>query len=251
MDNAGGGYDWSRSFDKYKEQLTSLLSTGLPIVVFGEKTIEGLVMSFSNATFYLYPKDKFMLDYPFFDRINSIRTSSQWRDQPDATWLRGSPQAQLALYAPIQLNKLLLVQKTVYLNPYKSSRFYWLDAGITKNHEVEALRSMIPKLVKYNKFMFFSHYYPDNQEIHGFRREGVHQYCGIPFVDRIMKGFFWGGVSDKIDEIVSHYTTILKKSLEDGYLGADETIFTILVHQHPDLFDKVMITDCANVMRFL
>ena len=110
---------------------------------------------------------------------------------------------------------------------------------------------MSDSLLKYNKFMFLSHYYIDNTEIHGFLREGVHKYCNKSFVDRIMKGFFFGGKVDKIDEIINLYNDIITKSLDEKYLGVDETYHTIMVNQKPDLFDQIIITDCYNTMKFL
>ena len=99
--------------------------------------------------------------------------------------------------------------------------------------------------------MFLSHYYADNTEIHGFLRDKVHTYCGVPFVDRIMKGFFWGGSTDRISEIVALYTTILETSLSEKLMGLDETIFTIMVNQKPELFDKVIIRGCDNTTQYL
>jgi uncharacterized Fe-S cluster-containing radical SAM superfamily protein len=66
-----------------------------------------------------------------------------------------------------------------------------------------------------------------------------------------MKGFFLGGDVSHIDEIVNLQESILRSSLEEKLLGLDETIFTIMTYQSPDLFDKVVITDCSNVTRFL
>jgi hypothetical protein len=252
MDNTAAGHDWKRGFDKYTRQLEQLLSTGLSIVVYADdETVRGMVARYPTATFCYYSKDNFRSNFKYYERINTIRTSKEWYDQPTARWLKSSPQAVLDLYAPIQLSKILFVEKTIESNPYNSSRFYWLDAGITKNHDVERLRTMVPNLMKYSKFMFFSHLYTDNTEIHGFLREAAHKYCSVQFIDRIMKGFFWGGPVERFNEIISLYHAIVEKSLEENLLGVDETILTIMAYQRPDLFDKVLIKDCANVMRFL
>jgi hypothetical protein len=66
-----------------------------------------------------------------------------------------------------------------------------------------------------------------------------------------MKGFFFGGDVTHIKEIVDLHNSIIQTSLDEKLLGIDETIFTIMSYQRPDLFDKVFITDCSNVMRFL
>jgi hypothetical protein len=250
LNNTSMNYDWRRSFETYKGYLDSLLSTGLNIIVYGDKTIETLVKKHLNAKFVEYDQQEFYKSW-FFNKVNTIRTSKDWYDQPTAQWLKNSPQAKLPLYATIQFNKIHFIKKAVEYNPFNSKQFYWLDAGITKNHSVDLLRNMVPDLRKYSKFIFFSHYYVDNTEIHGFLREGVHKYCNMPFIERIMKGFFFGGDVSQFDQIFSLSETILLRSLEEGYLGLDETIFTIMSYQRPDLFDKVIITTCDNVPQFL
>jgi hypothetical protein len=250
MDNTNNNFDWKRSFKMYTDNLEKLLSTELSIVVYGDDNIKEIVEKYTNAKYIYYPIEKFN-ESPYYDRIQNIRTSPEWYNQPNAEWLKSSPQAKLPLYVLIQYSKMYFIENTASINPFNSGRFYWLDAGITKNHDVNLLRNMIPSLMKYTNFTVFSHYYVDNTEIHGFLREAVHRYCNVSFVDRIMKGFFWGGTSKNLNEIVELYNNIIDKSLNEKLLGLDETILTIISYKRPDLFDKVIIHNCENVMQFL
>jgi hypothetical protein len=250
LENTAANHDWARSFEKYTLQLRSLLSSGLNIIVYGEKNIQKTVEEFTNAKFVEYDRSEFY-KCRFYDTINTIRTSKEWYDQPTAQWLKNSPQAKLPLYAPITFQKIHFIQKAKEFNPFHSQHFYWIDAGITKNHDIVVLRDMLPKLAKYSKFLFFSLHYPDNTEIHGFLREGIHKYCNRDFVEYIMKGFFFGGDVRHLSEILALFDTILSDSLAKGYLGTEESIFTIMSYQKPDLFDQVRITSCANVPQFL
>ena len=247
LDNTSSNHDWKRSFETYISRLRELLNTGLPIIVFGDYNIESIVNDYKNCSFILYSNET-LQNFEYFDRIDKIRTSPEWYAQPTAEWLKSSPQASLPLYIPIQLNKLLCIKKTIEINPFHSDRFYWIDAGITKTHYPQLIIDMIPNLYKYNKFIFLSHLYRDNTEIHGFLREGMHKHCNVAFVDRIMKGFFWGGVIDQIDEILELYHTVISTTLEDKYLGCEETYFTIMKYQRPELFDIVYIPHCLNTM---
>ena len=250
LTNTNANYDWKRSFKTYTDRLEELLSTGLQIVVYGDLHIKQIIDKYENAIFIHYPQENFY-KLPYFQLLQDIRTSKDWYDQPSAQWLKSSPQATLPLYVPIQLSKLIVLQQTFILNPFNSDRFYWLDAGITKTHKPELLRNMHTGLLKYNKFMFLSHHYTDNTEIHGFKREGVHKYCNKEFVDRIMKGFFFGGKCDNLDNIMALYNKIIIDTLDEKYLGADETIFTILVNQMPDWFDQIVINGCYDTMKYL
>jgi len=247
LDNTSSNHDWKRTFKTYTDRLEELLSSNLPIVVYGESEIELIVQKYKNAIYMNYPKENFY-QMSIYENIQTIRTSKEWYDQPTAQWLKSSPQAMLPLYVPIQLTKLYLIKKTCETNPYQSSRFYWIDAGITKTHDIKLFPSMIPKLMKYEKFMFLSHLYRDNTEIHGFLREGMNKHCQVSFVERIMKGFFFGGVVNQINEIITLYNQVLIDTLHNKYLGCDETYFTIMIHQKPELFDKVLIPHCFNTM---
>jgi hypothetical protein len=250
LDNTSSNHDWKRSFNTYTDRLEELLATGLPIIVFGDEILKKIVDKYSNCHFILFSQDNFY-NTPYFKRIDSIRTSPKWYDQPTAKWLKSSPQATLPLYVPIQLNKMFCIKKAIQENIFHSNRFYWIDAGITKTHDTQLIKSMIPNLLKYNNFLFMSHLYRDNTEIHGFLREGVHKHCNMQFVERIMKGFFFGGKVDKFDEIMVLYHNIIDKTLDEGYLGCDETYHTIMAYQWPDLFDKIIIPHCFNTMNSL
>jgi hypothetical protein len=172
LDNTSANHDWKRSIETYIKTLEELMSTGLNIVVYGESDLKSIVDKYSNCVFIDYPKENLYTEFPYFKQMDEIRTSEEWYDQPTAQWLKSSPQAKLPLYFPIQLNKLFLIKKTSILNPFNSTRFYWCDDGLTKTHNVNLLRNMTTSLLKYNKFMFVSHLYRDNTEVHGFLRTG-------------------------------------------------------------------------------
>jgi hypothetical protein len=250
LTNTANNYDWKRSFKIYTDRLEELLSTGLQIVVYGELEIKPLVDKYKNAIFVQYLKEIFY-NLPYFETLQQIRTSKEWYDQPTAQWLKHSPQATLPLYVPITLNKIVLLEKSSQLNPFNSDRFYWLDAGITKTHRPELLINMHTRLLKYNKFLFLSHHYIDNTEIHGFKREGVHKYCNKSFVDRIMKGFFFGGKVDNLTNIMTLYNKIIIDTLDEKYLGTEETYFTILANQKPEWFDQIIIKGCYDTLQYL
>jgi hypothetical protein len=250
LDNTSSNHDWKRNFKTYLDRLEELLRTGLPIIVFGDAELEKMVNTYLNCRFIHFSQENFYKS-PYFDRIDKIRTSPEWYDQPTAQWLKCSPQARLPLYVSIQLNKMFCIKESIQQNPFNSDKFYWIDAGITKTHDPNLLIQMIPKLLKYDKFLFMSHLYRDNTEIHGFLREGVHKHCNVNFVERIMKGFFFGGKVDKFNEIMKLYHNVIDTTLNEFYLGCDETYFTIMVHQRPELFEQIIVPHCYNTLNNL
>ena len=251
LDNTSQGYDWKRSLDKYKRELEDLLKTGLKVVVFGDSNIKDFVDKYENCVYVYYPIENFKEKFKYYEQINLIRTNSEWYDQPNAKWLKSSPQAKLDMYIPIQLSKLLLIKKTSILNPFNSKQIFWIDAGYTRTHDTNLLRNIEKQLLKYNKFLFLSHSYTTNTEIHGFLRTGMNYFCNKEFVDRIMKGFFFGGNIEHLDSILGLFHKIIEDSLEKKFLGVDETYYTIMINQRPELFKEVIIPTCMNTILYL
>lgn len=251
LNNTSNNYDWKRSLDKYKNQLEVFLKTGLKIIVFGDLDLKNWIEKFDNCIFVYYPLENFREKFNFYEQINNIRTSSEWYDQPGASWLKYSPQAKLDMYIPITLTKIRLIKNASKLNPFKSNKFFWVDAGYTRFHNVELLANFQEKLTKYDKFLFLSHKYVTNSEIHGFLRTGMNSFCNKDFISRIMKGFFFGGVVKDIDKILDLYNKIIKDTLELKLLGTEESYFTILINKYPDLFEEVLIKNCHNTMLYL
>jgi len=238
LDNTSNNYAWKRGFDVYLKQLNELLSTGLKFVVFGDLNIKETCDKYSNCVFVYSPLSDFSTKMPYLQTIENIRTSPEWYDQPTAHWLKSSPQAKLQHYIPIQLNKLHCIREASILNPHKSSKFFWVDCGMTREHDINVLKTFESRLDKYSKFLVMTQRYVDNTEIHGFLRTGMNKYCNVSFVDRIVKGPFFGGSVEQLDEIFKLYDDIIYKSLSEKLLGPDETILTICLYQRPDLFDE-------------
>ena len=186
----------------------------------------------------LYIKD----NLPVFDKINNIRTNPTWHNQPSATWLKSSPQATLKYFNPVVMSKLLLLNKSHKINPFNSSRLYWIDAGIIRTHNKMIFNDSLDFcLNQKEKFLFMTFKYTNNTEIHGFLRSGMNQYCNVDFVDMLSRAQFFGGIMTDIDKITESYIDILTNTINEGYLGTEESIFTILTYKYKDLFDTVEI----------
>lgn len=251
LDNTSSNHDWKRSLDKYKNELEVLFKTGLNIIVFADSNLKDWVEKFENCIYVHYPIEFFRDNFNFYEQINKIRTSSEWYEQPNAEWLKSSPQARLDMYIPIQLSKMRLIEKVSKLNPFKSEKFFWIDAGYTRTHDVKLLTDFEKRLSKYDKFIFLSHKYETNTEVHGFLRSGMNRFSNKDFIDRIMKGFFFGGDVKHIDKILELYNKIINDTLEDKLLGCDESYYTILINKYPELFEEVLIKSCINTMLYL
>ena len=241
LDNTINNYAWKRPFDVYLKQLNELLTTGLKFVVFGDNNLKEICSKYNNATFVYKPVSELTKKLSYSDKIEEIRTSAEWYDQPTAQWLKSSPQARLQHYIPITLNKLFCIQEASVMNPYNSNNFFWVDCGMTREHDMPVLINIEQNLYKYTKFLFMTQRYIDNTEIHGFLRNGMNKYCNVPFVDKIVKCPFFGGSVNQLDDIINIYDKNIRESLDENLLGTEEVYLTMCLYQRPDLFDEVFM----------
>ena len=242
-------YNWNRTFDNYINTLKNLLLTNLNFIVFGDINIENIVKEYPNAKFIYYDTSKFYTSFPYYKQVNYIRLNDEWFNQPNAEWLKSSPQAKLELFNPVVLSKMYFIKKACELNYYNSNRFYWIDAGITRTNNKSVFNTLESKLLKYNKFLFFNSTYLINTEIHGLQRKHMNKYCNTDFINYVSKAQFFGGPLLAIDNIINIYYDILNKTLNNCHLGTEESIFTIMTHIAPELYDLILMqTDSTSAL---
>ena len=87
-----------------------------------------------------------------------------------------------------------------------------------------------------SKFSFISFPYGAETEIHGFEYNKLNSIAGSK-VDKVSRGGFFGGPKDSIGDINSIYYGLLKSTLEEGYMGTEESIFSIMSYKHSDLIN--------------
>jgi hypothetical protein len=178
---------------------------------------------------------------PYNHRVQEIRTSEEW--VASAVWLRDSPQRQLEGYLPFVLAKPLWLRDAAARNPFGTKYFVWMDGGLPGN-AIYAHLSQPRFLRKLNldRFSVISMPYTTNEEIHGFDRQACARYCATDFVSWIVRGGLFGGTAAAVEQVADLYATLLENTLEHGHLGTEETLLTILAHQHPELMHRRMLS---------
>lgn len=230
--------NWSRSREQYYNRLDSLLKVDCNFIVFGDENLKKFVeerRSTENTQFILRGLDWFK--EPFYNRIQKIRTNPDWFNQ--ATWLPDSTQAKLDMYNPLVMSKMFLLNDARILDKFNSEYMFWIDAGITNTvhpgyFKHDKVLNKLPEVI--SKFSFLCFPYAANKEIHGFKFEDINRYAGQK-VEKVARGGFFGGPKDSISDINTLYYGYLDKSLNEGLMGTEESIFSILVYRYPELVD--------------
>lgn len=242
---------WSRSFQHYLEKFEQLLKVENDIIIFGDAELESFVFerrTKENTLFITRSQDWFRGE--FYDKIQEIRTNPNWYNL--AGWLPESTQAKLDMYNPLVMSKMFLLNDARILDKFDSDYLFWIDAGLTNTVHPgyfthDKVLEKLPNLI--NKFTFVCFPYDANNEIHGFEYSKMNSITGSK-VNKVARGGFFGGPKNTISDMNSIYYGLLKTTLSEGYMGTEESLFTILCYNNSDLVDYFEIESNGLLGKF-
>lgn len=248
---------WSRKFEHYTNNLRKLLSElrDENFIVFISPEHEHIVWEVrdkSNTVVYHHEVEQFSGGFfPFFEQVQSIRNNPQWYNQ--VGWLKDSTQGSLEWYNPMVMSKMFLLHNAKIYNPFNTEYMWWIDGGITNtvhpgyfSHD-----KVLPKIEHItDKFLFICFPYETNTEIHGFEINAMEQFANHQKVDRVARGGFFGGHIDYIPQANEIYYGLLRDTINSGYMGTEESIFTLMTYLHPDIFHFEMINSNGLIGTF-
>jgi hypothetical protein len=242
---------WSRSYEEYLSKFEELLSIPNNLIIFGDSELKQFVFSRRNSsnTFFIERGQEWFKN-EFYDKIQEIRQKEKWLNR--AGWLKESTQAKLDFYNPLVMSKVFLLHDAKILDPFNSTHLYWLDGGITntvhpgyftKDRVIDKLDDVRDKI----SFICFP--YKAENEIHGFDFKKLCEYAG-DIVDKVGRGGFFGGPKETIGEFNSLYYDLMNQTLSDGYMGTEESLFSILLYKYPEKFQYYLIKSDGLVSKF-
>jgi len=243
--------------DHYLPNFKNMLQIDAPMVIFVPKELEDFVRENRKGkqTYVriMELEDIKILYQPFWDKTQNLRNSEEWLNiTGEGGWLRTSPQATLEYYNPIVQSKMFMLNDSVCWNPFDTDYFFWLDAGITNTVSKEDLvdnnvLDILPSLG--NPFLFLSYPY-ENYEIHGFKTEGIEKIIGKK-TEYVCRGGLFGGHKDQIRETNGNYYHLLMECFDRGYMGTEETIFTLLSYRDPHIYQRINIGGSGLIQNFI
>ena len=246
---------FKRDFSQYEKSFSKLLDIDVPMVIFTTKEIAEKVVWVKRKkenTHVVIKTNNDIKQFPFFNAIDEIRKSDDWKAQ--ASWLAESPQAKLELYNPLVMSKQFWLNDATLYNPFNTEYFLWVDAGIAntigspdKHIHREFVKKVIPEM---SKMLYICFPYGGTEEVHGFKKYKMDELSGTE-TEYVARGGIFGGSKYHINKINHLYYRLLLTTLTDGYMGTEESIFTILSYQNPHLCNINMIDRNGLVVKFL
>jgi hypothetical protein len=248
---------WKRNFQHYIDNFSTLLQSldDVPVIVFIDKTLEHLVWKYrkkENTVVYHHSKDQFSGSFfPFFEDVQKIRHNPEWYNQ--VGWLKDSTQATMEYYNPMVMSKMFLLHNAKIYNPFNTEYMFWLDGGITNTvHPGYFSHDKVIEKLEHitNKMLFVCFPYSSSTEIHGFEINKLKQLANNDNVNRVARGGFFGGHIEYISKANNLYYSLLNDSLKSGYMGTEESIFTIMSYLDEDTYECSMIEDNGLISTF-
>ena len=247
-----------RPFEHYIEHFKKFLDMPYNLFIYIPKEYEYLVWekrSRDNTFVKVYELDDVKRLYdPFWDKTQKIRTNPEWLNLTgEGGWLPGSPQASLEWYNPIVMSKMFMLHDASIWDPFTTEHFIWLDAGISNTvyenyfSQNRVLDKIIPHL---SSFLFLSYPYQATDEIHGFKFNRINAYCEDT-AKYVCRGGLFGGTKKTIHEANGLYYSLLQRSLDEGLMGTEESIFLIMAYLYPEIYRRYALDENGLIIKFI
>jgi hypothetical protein len=245
---------FKRDFQTYLDKLEILLKNlnHKNLVIYIEEKHFDFVKSIKNSKIIIKPISVEQIkNTDYYSKIQNIRKNPEWFNQNG--WLPNSPQAKLELYNPLIFQKIHLLNDISEENPFNDDYFVWVDAGIANSQASPSVfkedwyeEKIYDDL---DKFLFISYPYNNYSEIHGFKKDGLKKYVNED-INRVTRATFFGGKRNYIKYLTDKFKEIAHKTLDDGYLGTEESIFTILTYLYHKKINLRMINNSGLVRNY-
>ena len=243
---------WSRSYQHYLDKFEELLKVDSNLIIFGDNELKDFVFqrrTEHNTQFILRDLSWFK-NNEYYSKIQSIRTNPNWFNQ--VGWLGGSTQSKLEMYNPLVMSKIFLLNDAKILDKFNSDKLFWIDAGLTNTvHSGYFTHDKVLEKINVltDKFLFVCFPYNAETEVHGFNYEEMKRLTNSS-PDIVARGGFFGGDKDSISQMNSLYYGMLIDTLNRGFMGTEESLFTILTYQYPTLIDYCEIGSDGLMYKF-
>lgn len=186
----------------------------------------------------------------YWDDTQSIRNNKDWVNSTE--WLQRVPQCFSEWYNPIVMSKVFFINLAHKKNNFNSDVYIWVDAGITQHIPKEYVcYDSISNMAKSIKTILFTSFeYKNQKEVHGFDYSGFLKYTNeIP--EWVCRATIFGSDKKYIDKFNWDYEYYLKDTLQNGYMGTEESIFTLLSLINPYLYKTYDMGKVSMPVNFL
>jgi glycosyltransferase involved in cell wall biosynthesis len=220
----------------YVNGLYKIIDSGHPIIAFVDYRYYDKILTHTKGSkAVLIPTDPGMVRWASnYEEIRRICQSENWRNQ--SAWMKDSVILS-ADYLSLTLHKMKFMMRCIEENIADAERFYWIDAGMCNSFNINSLTSYDFKKIPSGNGMFITSFkYNVEAEMHGFAKTGFVELCGdVP--DSVCRATLFGGSKQDIETVNEVYESFINKSIEAGHIGTEESIFSGVRLERPEIFE--------------
>lgn len=242
---------WGRDFEgHYLRNFKEYLKIPYNLIIFGDRNLRKFVEeNKTHDNIQFIERDLSWFKQQFYNQIQNIRTNPEWFNQ--VGWLKESTQAKLEMYNPLVMSKPFLLHDAKIMDRFDSTHLFWLDAGITNTVHIGYFThdKVLDNLRNIDKVTFLAFPYDTETEIHGFEYKKLNELAKDK-VDKVCRGGFFGGPKDELSSFNSEYYNLMDNTLNQGYMGTEESLFTILLYRYPENYQYFSINGNGLVNKF-
>jgi hypothetical protein len=245
-----------RSESVYLDNFKNVLSLSHNMTVFVPKKYEQFV--YDNRLNLLDKTDIVIVELDdiknkyfknFWDKLQSIRLDPGWYNSTH--WLTGTPQSFSEWYNPIVMSKVFFIHEAYERNTFDSSKFIWVDAGITQHISSDIVcDDSLDGMAKNIKSVLFPSIDYVSTEVHGFHYSGFKKYTNI-IPKWLCRATIFGCDRKYVKKFKEDYSYYLKDTLELGYLGTEESIFSLLSCVDAEIYNRYHTEKASMPNKFL
>jgi hypothetical protein len=118
------------------------------------------------------------------------------------------------------------------------------DKFLTENNALENITQ------HFDPFLFLAYPYEARDEIHGFDFKAMNSMAGEE-VKLVCRGGLFGGTKEAINSANALYYSLLQRSLSAGYMGTEESIFSIMAYLEPERYRRYLLDENGLVVKFI
>lgn len=248
-----------RSFAHYLECFSKILEMPYNMFIYVPSELESFVWSRrekTNTIVRVLELEDIRANYyaPFWDKTQQLRNDPNWVNQTgEGGWLKSAPQTVLEYYNPIVQSKMFMLHDAKVMNPFGSNYYLWLDAGISNTvyEKYFTENGAFDNIIEHMKsFLFLSYPYITNTEIHGFEKKAIDRFAKKD-VKYVCRGGLFGGHKDFLSQANSTYYALLRDTLDAGYMGTEESIFSIMANLEPHIYRRYELDENGLIVKFV
>ena len=228
-----GWKGFERPFDNYKEWMRSMLSFDTPMVVFVDpadvKFVEDARLNKESKTSIIPIKfSEFVTEVNHGEKIRQVMQTKEFLAGQAAP---NHPQVSFPDYNILMHEKIQFVKRAIEDNPFNTSHYMWLDAGVYHmNNRHDLIGEKFP--TKKGNFLDSKMHFicieePTESDL---QLESFYKGHNVKII-----GTSWMGHKAAILDFEKSYTALIAESLDRNLMDQDQSFLTVTALRNPDI----------------